>query len=91
MRALIVAVFSVAVLLTVSFGALAQGAQPAAPPPPVGSPSAVPSFESEPPLTEPGRYHPCPASVAFDGHNVCLGLERGPRTYGCGRLCRWYP
>ncbi len=30
------------------------------------------------------------AGVSFgNGRSVCLGLERGPRTYGCGRWCRW--
>jgi len=92
MRSWIFTVISAAALLSVSSGVFAQGAEPAqGAPPPVGSPGAVPSFESEPPLSEPRRYHPCPASVEFsNGRNVCLGLEPGPpRTYGCGRWCRW--
>ena len=62
---------------------------------PTPSPStAAPSQPTTPPdymraWPEPGRYHPCPASVGFgNGRSVCLGLERGPRTYGCGR---WDP
>lgn len=77
MRSLILAVFFVAALLFVSSGVFAQGAQPAPPPPPVGS--AVPTFESAPPLLETGRYHPCPASVELNGRVVCLGLEDGSR------------
>ena len=93
MRSLIAAVYSVATLLSVSSSAFAQGAQPTAPPPPpIGSPStvAIPSAGETRLWREPGRYHPCPASVSFgNGRSVCLGLERGPRTYGCGRWCRW--
>ena len=93
MRSLILAVFSAA-LLSVSCSAFAQGAQPIPQPTiPSPTPRAVPyqpsSSEYHVSYAEPGRYHPCPASVGFNSRTVCLGLERGPRTYGCGRWCRW--
>jgi len=81
MRPLIFAVIFVAASLFVSSSAFAQGAQPAPPPPPVGG--AVPTFETAPPLVEPGEYRPCPASVELNGRVVCLGLDdekRRPRA-----------
>jgi hypothetical protein len=119
MRSFILAVCSVAALLSFSSGAFAQGAeqtpqpitpqstpQPAAQPIPQVTPSAtpgvVPTVVSEPPLSERGRYHPCPASVELaNGRNVCLGVydeRRRPRTrhvarrvagWGWGCRCCW--
>jgi hypothetical protein len=63
----------------------------AAPTPPTANPgptvSPAPSSQSSTEETarawpEPGRYHPCPASVSFgNGRSVCLGLDE-PRRHG---------
>jgi hypothetical protein len=94
MRPLITAVFSVATLLSVSSSAFAQGTAPgqngAGGAPQEGT--FVVGTDHTPSIIETGRYHPCPSSVGFgNGRTVCLGLERGPSTYGCGRWCWWYP
>ena len=90
MRSLVAAVFSVATLLSVSSNAFAQGAQPTPQPTPQLTPQPTPgptpsTASSSQPTTppdymrawpEPGRYHPCPASVGFSpGRSVCLGLD----------------
>jgi hypothetical protein len=55
-------------------------------PPPSPTPNPAPSSQASsinitPPLRETGRYHPCPASVAFaNGRSVCLGLDE-PRRH----------
>jgi hypothetical protein len=95
MRSLIATVLSVATLLSVSSSAFAQGAQPAPsaqPAPPVSpgqpgptvspgpTPAPAPSVEYRA-WPEPGRYHPCPASVGFgNGRSVCLGVDE-PRRH----------
>jgi hypothetical protein len=39
---------------------------------------------------EPGRYHPCPASVSFgNGRSVCLGLDEPRRHVGHVHVARW--
>jgi hypothetical protein len=85
--------------------------QPTPQPTPKPTPSAPSSAASSQPTTaadymrawpEPGRYHPCPASVGFpNGRTVCLGWEderRRPRTrhvarrvasWGWGCRCCW--
>src|SRR5215470_16806272 len=89
MRSLILAV-SVAALLSVSSGASAQGPEPTPQPTPQPIPTPTPSTAaSSQPTTpqdymrawpEPGRYHPCPASVGFgNGRSVCLGLDESRR------------
>jgi hypothetical protein len=119
MRSLIVAVFSVA-LLCVSSGAFAQDVQPipqpntqpstrpTAQPTPRPTPGAASSSQPTPSeytsYSEPGRYHPCPASVGFpDGRVVCLGWDDerrrshtrhvarrvASRGWGCGCCCRY--
>ena len=81
MRASIAAVLSVAVLMSLTSGAFAQGAQPSPNPTPSPTPNAsptpgpgpapsssstpTPTSTETPPLRETGRYHPCPASVSF--------------------------
>src|SRR6516225_6837388 len=90
MRSLIATVFSVTTLLSVSSSAFAQGAQPTPQPTPQLTPQPTPgptpsTASSSQPTTppdymrawpEPGRYHPCPASVGFgNGRSVCLGLD----------------
>jgi hypothetical protein len=88
MRSLIAPVVFVAALLPANPGAFAQNAQPS-PGPTVGlgpTPSSPPSSQSgteQAPKAwpEPGRYHPCPASVSFgNGRSVCLGLDE-PRRH----------
>ena len=98
MRSLIARALSVATLLSVSSSAFAQGAQPApsaqpaAPPPIIGKPSTVPSpsggeLRAWP---EPGRYHPCPASVGFgNGRSVCLGLDEPRRHVRHGHVASY--
>jgi hypothetical protein len=50
---------------------------------PTLAPSSQSSTEQIPRAwPEPGRYHPCPASVSFgNGRSVCLGLDE-PRRHG---------
>jgi hypothetical protein len=78
MRSLIAAVFSVAALLSFNSGAFAQGAQPQGVQPQVAQPQAaqpkpIATSPSEYSYEEHGRYHPCPASVRFNGRNACVG------------------
>ena len=95
MRSLIATVFSVTTLLSVSSSAFAQGAQPTPQPTPQLTPQPTPgptpsTASSSQPTTppdymrawpEPGRYHPCPASVGFgNGRSVFLGLDE-PRRH----------
>jgi hypothetical protein len=85
MRALIGIVFSVAALLSVNSGAFAQGAQPqSAAQPQVAQSNPAQTSSSEYSWEERGRYHPCPASVRFNGRAACLGCPT-PRE------CRWLP
>jgi hypothetical protein len=70
MRPLIL--FSVAALLSVNSGAFAQVAQPQPAQPQAAQPNPGPR-ESEYSYVEHGRYHPCPASVRFNGRSACLG------------------
>jgi len=81
MRASIAAVLSVAVLMSLTSGAFAQGAQPSPNPTPSPTPNAsptpgpgpaptsrstpTPTSTETPPLHETGRYHPCPGYVSF--------------------------
>jgi len=96
MRSLIAAVFSVATLLSANSGTFAQGAQPGPGPMlgPGATPNPAPSSQSsseEAPRAwpEPGRYHPCPASVAFGtGRSVCLGLDEPRRHAHAARRSR---
>ena len=91
MRSLIFAVLFVAALLSVSSSASAQGPEPTPQPTPQPIPTPTPTTAaSSQPTTpqdymrawpEPGRYHPCPASVGFgNGRSVCLGLDE-PRRH----------
>jgi hypothetical protein len=79
--------------------------QPTPSPPPSAAASSQATKPSEyRAYPEPGRYHPCPASVGFpDGRTVCLGLDerRRPRTWhvarrvaswgwGYGCCCRYW-
>jgi hypothetical protein len=84
MRSLIATVLFVATLLSFSSSAFAQTAQPSPQPTPQPTPGPTPSTASSSQPTkeeyrawpEPGRYHPCPASVGFgNGRSVCLGLD----------------
>jgi hypothetical protein len=83
--------------------------QPTPQPTPSPTPSTAASSQPTTPADymrawpEPGRYHPCPASVGLpNGRTVCLGWDeerRRPRTrhvarrvvasWGC--RCCWYP
>jgi len=87
MQSLIPAVLSVAALLSLYSGALAQGAQPqpaqaqpAQPQP--AQPSPGPTF-SQYSYEEHGRYHPCPSSVRFNNRAACLGC---PTPWDCRAL-----
>jgi hypothetical protein len=78
--------------------------QPTPSPPPGAAASSEATKPSEyRAYPEPGRYHPCPASVGFpDGRTVCLGLDdvrRRPHSrhvarrvanWGCGCCCWHY-
>ena len=94
MRSLIFAVFFVAALLSASSIAFAQGAEPTPQPTPQLTPQLTPAptpstAASSQPTTppeymrawpEPGRHHPCPASVGLaNGRTVCLGWDDGRR------------
>jgi hypothetical protein len=60
------------------------GAAPTVLPTVSPAPSSQSSTEETSPRAwpEPGRYHPCPASVSFgNGRSVCLGLDE-PRRHG---------
>jgi hypothetical protein len=72
MRSLIAAVFSVAALLSFNSGAFAQGAQPQVAQPQAAQPKPIATSSSEYSYEEHGRYHPCPASVRFNGRNACI-------------------
>ncbi len=82
--------------------------QPNTQPTPQPTPGAAASSQATKPseyraYPEPGRYHPCPASVGFpEGRTVCLGLDERRRPHarhvgrritswgwGCECCCRY--
>jgi hypothetical protein len=60
-------------------------------PEPSPAPSTQASSEESPKAwPEPGRYHPCPASVGFSpGRSVCLGLDEPRRHVRHMHVARW--